>query len=127
MNKFFTQERIDGLRALSLKPKMVFQAQTKEQMRLFQIIDMNWMSFYSELDQRLLSLKIFQKQQDFYITVIDSNNNVSLEVKIHAFVNLQVTKDQNIQDLTRISFQNDRGNVFGLEIRSSLSDFSDIS
>lgn len=25
-NKFFSQERIDGLRALALKPKMIFQA-----------------------------------------------------------------------------------------------------
>ena len=63
---------------------------------------MNWMSFYSESDQRLLSLKIISKSsQDFYITVVDSNNSLSLEVKLHPFINLQVTTENEI---TRVTF-----------------------
>ena len=60
------------------------------------------MSFYSESDQRLLSLKIISKSsQDFYITVVDSNNSLSLEVKLHPFINLQVTTENEI---TRVTF-----------------------
>jgi hypothetical protein len=48
-----------------------------------------------------------------------NEKNVSLDVRIHSFLNFQILSD--VGPTLKFTFQNERGNVFGVELRTTQS------
>lgn len=54
---------------------------------------------------------------EFFIQISEAQNekNISLEVKVHPFLNFKICESEGL----KFSFQNEKGNVFGVEILNS--------
>ena len=109
--KFLTPAKVERLKGFS-KPTLG--------VKLFQIIDLKWVGFYSDQDSRQLAFKVAVKNdKETSLIVHDAQNdkNVSLEIKVHPYLNFAVAKGG-----MRFSFQNEKGNIFGIELPTG-SDF----
>ncbi|CDW80407.1 UNKNOWN [Stylonychia lemnae] len=112
--RYLTPQRMEQIKAFSLKKPAI-------DVKLFQILDLKWISFYSDLDNRQLTFKVVvRNDREFTLVVCDTNQdkNISLEIKSHPFLNFT-----HYQGTKKFSFQNEKGNIFGVEL-SAGSDFN---